>query len=124
MRLTTIRDSLDAKNKLVSDEVKSVIEKAGANPDPTFPAGAHAYVQTSTSYEGAYGYNNVAAGTDWQVASVALPATMTGKPNWNLAQVQQVGIKVATGAGTGADAAVASGPPTAATIYVDSIWVE
>jgi len=30
----TIRDSLDAKNKLVSDEVKSVIEKAGANPDP------------------------------------------------------------------------------------------
>jgi len=34
VRLTTIRDSLDAKNKLVSDEVKSVIEKAGANPDP------------------------------------------------------------------------------------------
>jgi hypothetical protein len=34
VRLTTIRDSLDAKNKLVSDEVRSVIEKAGANPDP------------------------------------------------------------------------------------------
>ena len=33
VRLTTIRDSLDAKNKQVSDEVKSVIEKAGANPD-------------------------------------------------------------------------------------------
>jgi hypothetical protein len=34
VRLTTIRDSLDAKNKLVSDEVRSVIEKAGASPDP------------------------------------------------------------------------------------------
>ena len=34
VRLTTLRDSLDAKNKAVSDEVKSVIEKAGANPDP------------------------------------------------------------------------------------------
>ena len=34
VRLTTLRDSLDAKNKAVSDDVKSVIEKAGANPDP------------------------------------------------------------------------------------------
>ena len=34
VRLTTIRDSLDAENKLVSDQVKSVIERAGANPDP------------------------------------------------------------------------------------------
>lgn len=33
-RLTTLRDSLDAKNKRVSDEVRSAIEKAGANPDP------------------------------------------------------------------------------------------
>jgi hypothetical protein len=97
---------------------------AGGNPDPSFPAGAQAYVQTSTSYEGAFGYNNVAAGTDWQVASVTLPATMAGKPNWNLAQVQQVGLKIVTGNGTGADAAVASGPPTPATIYVDSVWVE
>jgi len=33
-RLTSIRDSLDAKNKLVSDAVKAVVDKAGANPDP------------------------------------------------------------------------------------------
>ncbi|HEX5071603.1 MAG TPA: carboxypeptidase regulatory-like domain-containing protein [Gemmatimonadaceae bacterium] len=34
VRLTVIRDSLDARNKLVSDAVKSVVDKAGANPDP------------------------------------------------------------------------------------------
>ena len=38
VRLTTIRDSLDAKNKLVSDEVKSVIEKAGRHAR-TSPSG-------------------------------------------------------------------------------------
>jgi len=96
---------------------------AGGNPDPAFPAGAQAYVQTTTNYAGIFGYNNVAAGTDWQIATVALnPATPpTG---WNLAQVQQVGLKITTGNGTGDDAAVASGPPTAATIYVDSVWAE
>jgi hypothetical protein len=96
---------------------------AGGNPDPSFPAGAQAYVQTTTGYVGIFGYNNVAAGTDWQIATVALnPATPpTG---WNLAQVQQVGLKITTGNGTGADASVASGSPTAATIYVDSVWAE
>jgi len=96
---------------------------AGGNPDPAFPAGAQAYVQTTTGYVGIFGYNNVASGTDWQIATVALnPATPpTG---WNLAQVQQVGLKITSGNGTGADAAVASGPPTAATIYVDSVWAE
>jgi len=34
VRLTTLRDSLDARNKRVSDVVRSEIEKAGANPDP------------------------------------------------------------------------------------------
>jgi hypothetical protein len=34
VRLTTLRDSLDAKNKRLSDAVRSDIEKAGANPDP------------------------------------------------------------------------------------------
>ena len=34
VRLTAIRDSLDAKNRLVSDAVKAVVDKAGANPDP------------------------------------------------------------------------------------------
>ena len=34
VRLTAIRDSLDAKNKQVSDAVRSEIDKAGANPDP------------------------------------------------------------------------------------------
>ena len=33
-RLTTLRDSLDAKNKHLSDAVRAEIEKAGANPDP------------------------------------------------------------------------------------------
>jgi hypothetical protein len=33
-RLTTLRDSLDAKNQRVSDAVRAEIEKAGANPDP------------------------------------------------------------------------------------------
>ncbi len=98
---------------------------AGGNPDPTYPAGAQAYVQTTSSYEGQFGYNNVAAGTDWQVASVALPATITGKPNWNLAMVQQVGLKITSGSGTGAaDGAVPSGQPTAATIFIDSVWAE
>ena len=34
VRLTTLRDSLDAKNKRISDAVRAEIEKAGANPDP------------------------------------------------------------------------------------------
>jgi hypothetical protein len=34
VRLTAIRDSLDAKNKLVQDAIKAVVDKAGANPDP------------------------------------------------------------------------------------------
>jgi hypothetical protein len=34
VRLTTLRDSLDAKNTRVSDAVRAEIEKAGANPDP------------------------------------------------------------------------------------------
>jgi hypothetical protein len=34
VRLTTLRDTLDAKNKHVQDELKAVIDKAGANPDP------------------------------------------------------------------------------------------
>jgi hypothetical protein len=34
VRLTTLRDTLDAKNKRVSDAVRSEIDKAGANPDP------------------------------------------------------------------------------------------
>ena len=34
VRLTTLRDTLDAKNKRVSDAVKAAIDKAGANPDP------------------------------------------------------------------------------------------
>jgi len=96
---------------------------SGGNPDPSFPAGAQAYVQTTSGYVGIYGYNNVASGTDWQVATVNIAPT-TPPTNWNLAQVQQVGLKITTGTGMGADASVASGPPTAATIYVDSVWVE
>ena len=34
VRLTMLRDSLDAKNQRVSEEVRKEIEKAGANPDP------------------------------------------------------------------------------------------
>jgi hypothetical protein len=34
VRLTTLRDSLDARNKHVQDAVKEAIDKAGANPDP------------------------------------------------------------------------------------------
>jgi hypothetical protein len=33
-RLTTLRDSLDARNARISDAVRAEIEKAGANPDP------------------------------------------------------------------------------------------
>jgi hypothetical protein len=34
VRLTTLRDSLDAMNARISDAVRAEIEKAGANPDP------------------------------------------------------------------------------------------
>lgn len=34
VRLTTLRDSLDAKNQRISEAVRAEIEKAGANPDP------------------------------------------------------------------------------------------
>jgi hypothetical protein len=34
VRLTTLRDSLDAKNTRVSEAVRKEIDKAGANPDP------------------------------------------------------------------------------------------
>ena len=36
----------------------------------------------------------------------------------------QVGLVVKTNSGTNGDGGVASGPPTAATVYVDSFWVE
>jgi hypothetical protein len=34
VRLTRIRDSLDVRNKQLSEAVRAEIEKAGANPDP------------------------------------------------------------------------------------------
>jgi hypothetical protein len=96
---------------------------AGLNPDPAYPAIAQAYIQSPT-YAGSFGYSSITQSTDWQVASVDLhPASPpTG---YDPAQIIQVGLIIKTITPTIPDGGAGpSGPPTAATVYVDSVWVE
>jgi hypothetical protein len=96
---------------------------AGLNPDPSYPAIAQAYAQSPT-YAGPFGYTTIAQTTDWQIASVALHPT-PAISNYDPAMIIQFGLIVRTGTGTMPDGgAPPSGPPTQATVYIDSFWLE
>jgi hypothetical protein len=96
---------------------------AGFTTDPVAPGGVNLYVMSydptqANAYAWAAQYTTLARSAAWQElifdpSSLALPA------GWDAKKVLQFGTQINTGLGAGS-----SIPPTAATFYIDSYWLE
>jgi hypothetical protein len=97
------------------------IKVTGGNPSAMNPMGIQPYINTGTSYSYCSKYSNLVAGNGWNdyvfdLSACAAPVDPT--------MVIAYGVSVQAGDGSNGDGGVNSMKPVAATIWVDSFWLE
>ncbi|HEY7375615.1 MAG TPA: hypothetical protein VIF57_25890, partial [Polyangia bacterium] len=97
------------------------VKVTGGNPSSTNPMGIQPYINTGSSYSYCSKYSNLVSGGGWNdyifdLSTCAAPV--------DTSMVIAYGVSVQAGNGLDSDGGLNSMKPAAATIWVDSFWLE